>query len=107
MYSLMVATEPLGEDVWTEIGWSDRETFTDGRHLIIYASRTEDDRIALGGRGAPYHCGSAISNRFECEPKVFDAIHRVITELFPATRGPRITHRWVARSASPATGIPA
>jgi len=94
MYSLMVATEPLGEDVWTEIGWSGRETFTDGRHLIIYASRTSDDRIALGGRGAPYHFGSAISNRFECEPKVFDAIHRVITELFPATRGARITHRW-------------
>jgi len=91
---VVLATEPLGEDVWTEIGWSGRGTFTDGRHLIIYASRTEDDRIALGGRGAPYHFGSAISNRFECEPKVFDAIHRVITELFPATRGARITHRW-------------
>jgi len=94
MYSLMVATEPLSDDVWAEIGWSGRETFSDGRHLLIYASRTQDGRIALGGRGAPYHFGSALADRFEREPQVFDALHRVITELFPATRGARITHRW-------------
>ncbi|MBM3148258.1 MAG: FAD-dependent oxidoreductase [Actinobacteria bacterium] len=94
MYSLMVATEPLSDEVWAEIGWSGRETFADGRHLIIYASRTQDGRIALGGRGAPYHFGSAIADRFEREPEVFDALHQVITELFPATREARITHRW-------------
>ena len=35
-----------------------RDDVTDGRHLIIYGQRTADDRIAFGGRGAPYHFGS-------------------------------------------------
>jgi glycine/D-amino acid oxidase-like deaminating enzyme len=94
MYSLMVATEPLPDDVWAEIGWAGRETFADGRHLIIYASRTHDGRIALGGRGAPYHFGSAIADRFERDDRVFEALHRVIVELFPAAKDARITHCW-------------
>jgi len=94
MYSLMIATEPLPEDVWDQIGWSRRETFNDGRHLIIYASRTHDGRIALGGRGAPYHFGSAIADRFEQEPEVFEALHKILLELFPAAAEARITHCW-------------
>ncbi|HZK50811.1 MAG TPA: FAD-dependent oxidoreductase, partial [Actinomycetota bacterium] len=54
LYSLMVATEPLPAAIWDEIGWRRRYTMADGRHLLIYAQRTADDRIALGGRGAPY-----------------------------------------------------
>jgi glycine/D-amino acid oxidase-like deaminating enzyme len=55
VYSLMLATEPLSAAVWEEIGLAQRETFSDGRHLIIYGQRTADDRIAFGGRGAPYY----------------------------------------------------
>ncbi len=55
VYSLMIATEPLPTSFWSSVGWRNRETLTDGRHLIIYAQRTADNRIAFGGRGAPYH----------------------------------------------------
>ena len=41
-------------------GWRRRETFADLRHLIIYGQRTADDRLAFGGRGAPYHFGSPV-----------------------------------------------
>jgi glycine/D-amino acid oxidase-like deaminating enzyme len=94
MYSLMIATEPLADSVWDEIGWQDRETFNDGRHLIIYASRTQDGRIAFGGRGAPYHFGSALADRFERETDVFVALRRSLVDLFPAVRDARITHAW-------------
>ena len=60
MYSLMVATEPLSEDVWAEIGLAERQTFADDRHLVIYGQRTADGRIAFGGRGAPYGFRSRI-----------------------------------------------
>ena len=54
----MIATEPLSAEAWDEIGLRRRETFADLRHLRIYGQRTADDRLAFGGRGAPYHFGS-------------------------------------------------
>ncbi|MDQ4026793.1 MAG: FAD-binding oxidoreductase, partial [Actinomycetota bacterium] len=48
LYSLMIATEPLPPSFWDEVGWTNKETINDGRHLIIYAQRTADDRIAIG-----------------------------------------------------------
>ena len=63
VYSLMVATPPLPTSFWDEVGLADRETFSDFRHLIIYGQRTADDRLAFGGRGAPYHFGSQISTQ--------------------------------------------
>jgi glycine/D-amino acid oxidase-like deaminating enzyme len=94
VYSLMLATEPLPADVWDEIGWSGRETISDGRHMIIYGQRTADDRIAFGGRGAPYHFGSAIRSEFDRVESVFVDLRRVLADLVPATRGARITHTW-------------
>jgi hypothetical protein len=94
VYSLMVATEPLPAATWAEIGWSGRETFTDGRHLIVYAQRTADDRIAFGGRGAPYHFGSRIDARFDRDPATFRALEESLVDIFPATRGAAVTHRW-------------
>jgi glycine/D-amino acid oxidase-like deaminating enzyme len=94
LYSLMIATEPLPSSFWSEVGWHGRETFTDGRHLLIYAQRTADDRIAFGGRGAPYHFGSRIDPSFDLEPAVFDELHRVLLQLFPAASDASITHRW-------------
>ena len=94
LYSLMIVTEPLGDSFWRDVGWSGAETITDGRHLLIYAQRTADDRIAFGGRGAPYHFGSRISERFDREPKVFAELHKTLVALWPGARGARITHRW-------------
>ena len=57
----MIATEPTRRPMlWDEIGWRERETLNDDRRFLIYAQRTADGRIALGGRGAPYHWGSQI-----------------------------------------------
>lgn len=94
IYSLMVATEPLPPSVWDDIGLADRETFTDGRHLIIYGQRTADDRIAFGGRGAPYHFGSAIRPGFDQDPRVFALLERTVRHLLPQIGDARITHRW-------------
>ncbi len=94
IYSLMIATEPLPDSFWNQAGWSGRETLTDGRHLIIYAQRTADDRIAFGGRGAPYHFGSSIKADHDNEPEVFDELERTVHQLFPGTVAAAITHRW-------------
>ena len=94
LYSLMIATEPLAQAFWDDIGWRRGETFADGRHLIIYAQRTTDDRIAIGGRGAPYHFGSRVNEGYDKEPAVFAELRRVLLTLWPSIGEARITHEW-------------
>jgi glycine/D-amino acid oxidase-like deaminating enzyme len=94
IYSLMIATEPLPANFWAQAGLSQRQTFSDGRHLIIYGQRTADGRLAFGGRGAPYHFGSAVRPSYDKVPRVHDALRRALTELFPALSSTAITHAW-------------
>ncbi len=94
LYSLMIATEPLPAPVWDEIGLADRPTLTDLRHLIIYGQRTADGRFAFGGRGAPYHFGSAIRPDYDRVQAVFAALWRTLTELFPVLAHAHVSHWW-------------
>jgi glycine/D-amino acid oxidase-like deaminating enzyme len=94
VYSLMIATEPLPEEVWDKIGLAGRPTFGDLRHLIIYGQRTADGRFAFGGRGAPYHLGSAVRPAFDRVPAVFAELRRTLAELFPVLGEVQVTHTW-------------
>ncbi len=94
IYSLMMATEPLSDQVWDQIGLAKRETFSDFRNLIIYGQRTADNRFAFGGRGAPYHFGSTIKDEYDQNEKVHPSLLGVLTELFPAVATATVTHTW-------------
>jgi len=110
VYSLMVATEPQPADFWDEVGLAQRETFSDYRHLIIYGQRTADDRLAFGGRGAPYHFGSKIKPAFDRDARVFAELRRVLAELFPRLGDVPVTASWggplgIPRDWSASVGI--
>ena len=94
LYSLMIATEPLSDAMWSEIGIEHGQTFTDYRHLLIYGQRTADNRFAFGGRGARYHWGSAIRPAYDRDPRVFEHLRRALDSLFPQVGGVTVTHRW-------------
>ncbi len=94
VYSLMVATEPLPGTFWQEAGLARRETFSDGRHLIVYGQRTADGRLAFGGRGAPYHFASTVKPAYDRVPRVHDALRRALVDLFPNLESAAITHTW-------------
>jgi glycine/D-amino acid oxidase-like deaminating enzyme len=94
VYSLMVATEPLGDAFWDRAGLEARATFTDYRHMIIYGQRTADGRIAFGGRGAPYHFGSNVRPSFDSTPAVHALLRQTLVDLFPALDESRFTHAW-------------
>ncbi len=100
LYSLMIATEPQSASFWDEVGLREFETFADDRHLIIYGQRTADGRLAFGGRGAPYHFGSTVEERFDENPKVFSLLESTLRELFPSLEG-EVTHRWGGPLALP------
>lgn len=94
VYSLMVATEPLTNQLWDTIGLTGRPTFSDGRHVIIYGQRTADGRLAFGGRGAPYHFGSRVRPVDDEEPRVFAKLRRTLLDLLPQLGDVRFTHAW-------------
>jgi glycine/D-amino acid oxidase-like deaminating enzyme len=94
VYSLMIVTEPLPWSAWDGIGLSGRPTFGDLRNLIIYGQRTADDRLAFGGRGAPYHLGSAVRPAYDHVPAVFAALRRTLAELFPSLGDVPVSHTW-------------
>lgn len=101
IYSLMIATEPLDDAAWRAIGLADRPTFHDDRHLVIYGQRTADGRIAFGGRGAPYHFGSAVRPEFDTDDEVRGLLTASLRELFPVLRDVAITHHWGGVLAAP------
>ncbi len=94
IYSLVVATEPIPDALWDEVGLAGAPTFTDQRHLIIYGQRTADGRIVFGGRGAPYHFASSISPEHDRQERVFASLRTTLTDLFPALRDVAFSHAW-------------
>ncbi len=94
VYSLVVATEPLSDAVWEQVGLRDRETFTDHRNLIVYGQRTADGRLVFGGRGAPYHFGSSVRPGHDREARVFEMLRATLREMFPVLANTRFTHAW-------------
>lgn len=94
LYSLMVATEPIDDAMWDDIGLGHRQTFTDDRFMVIYGQRTADGRIAFGGRGAPYNFGSRIVSSVEQRSRTHEKIIETLVELLPMLSGVGITHRW-------------
>ena len=93
LHSWMIATEPLPDATWKEIGLERAETFGDGRGITTYGQRTADGRIAFGGMGS-YYYGSGIRSSFPAEHPNFRALEGILRELVPAVRDARITHHW-------------
>ncbi len=112
VYSLMVATEPLTDEQWDGIGLQGAEVFADHGHVIVYGQRTVDGRIAFGGRGAPYHWGSAVRPAYDADEVVFGRLRSTLVHLLPQLAGVRFTHAWggplaIARDWQPSVGYDA
>ncbi len=108
--SAMIATEPLPDSVWAELGWSGCETILDGRNLYTYLQRTADGRIALGGRGEPYVFGSGTARELPPGGAVVEGLRERLRDLFGIDA--RVAAAWqgvlgVSRTWRPAVGIDA
>jgi glycine/D-amino acid oxidase-like deaminating enzyme len=94
MNSSMVVTEPLPESVRAEIGWQGAELLGDFAHGYMYAQRTADHRIALGGRGIPYRYASGLDHRGATQEWTVEALTALVHDMFPAARDVPISHAW-------------
>lgn len=108
LYSLVMATEPLSEEVRTALNLNHRLAFNDLRHLRVYAQMTREGRLVFGGRGAPYRLGSRMSS--DLVDSIHVKLHDTMLEFFPDLKDVRISHRWggalgVARDFCPSVGL--
>jgi glycine/D-amino acid oxidase-like deaminating enzyme len=94
MNSSMIITGPLSDAAWKSIGWDGFETLCDEEHAYVYAQRTRDGRIALGGRGVPYRFGSGLDHRGQTAPSTIAQLGRVLRRMFPAAAEAGIEHAW-------------
>ncbi|MDH6709270.1 glycine/D-amino acid oxidase-like deaminating enzyme [Kitasatospora sp. MAA19] len=94
MNSAMIATEPLPAAFWADAGWQGREVLGDFAHAYMYAQRTADDRIALGGRGVPYRFGSRTDSDGGTQVETVRQLRGILNRFFPAAAQARIDHAW-------------
>ncbi len=94
MNSAMIVTGPLSDAAWKTIGWDGCETLGDEAHAYIYAQRTADGRIALGGRGIPYRFGSGIDHDGAVATATVAQLGRILRRMFPATAEAGLDHAW-------------
>ena len=94
MNSSLIATEPLPAEVWDELHWGEGEVLGDFAHVYMYAQRTADDRIAIGGRGVPYKYGSRTDTDGQTPLVTVETLSEIMHRFFPATSGAAIDHVW-------------
>lgn len=91
--SSMVVTEPLPAQTWDRIGWAGRECLSDAAHVFVYAQRTDDDRIAIGGRGTPYAFGSGLPGEGRVDDRTVAVLRDRLAAFFPGLDLP-LAHAW-------------
>ena len=94
MNSSIIATEPLSRQIWDEIGWDEGEVLGDFAHIYMYAQRTADDRIAIGGRGVPYKYGSRTDLDGRTPDITVKTLSDILHKFFPCTSEAAIDHVW-------------
>lgn len=99
--SLVVGTAPIEPALWDEINWQRGMTVKDRHHLFFYAQRTADDRLVIGGRGAPYSLLRPFDERNETNEAVRDRLVSAVRRNFPALAGAAVTHHWGGTLAIP------
>jgi glycine/D-amino acid oxidase-like deaminating enzyme len=89
----VVVTEPI-PDRLEAIGWTHHVGMADGRELLFYLRRTDDDRIAIGGGALGIVPGGWIGRGVTHDRRLSEAAARGLIWLFPQLEGVRFDHAW-------------
>ena len=89
----MVATEPLNNAQWSNLGFADNETFADCTRAATYLQRTADQRLVIGARGH-YQPGGLPQHRLGDSHATGRQREQIALSLFPQLAGVSFTHSW-------------
>jgi glycine/D-amino acid oxidase-like deaminating enzyme len=91
--SLLVATEPLPEQAWDQIGLSQGQAFSENSRQVTYGQRSADNRLVFGARGG-YRFAGRLREDFNLTDSEIELRRYLFGELFPQLKDVRITHSW-------------
>ena len=91
-WTYMIATEPLSDRHFAEIGWQDRSGVEDARNLIHYYRLSPDNRLVMGGGPVGLSYGADMNQ--DVGAQAWRHLEHHIHLLFPALKDVKITHRW-------------
>lgn len=92
--SAQIATEPLGPEVWAQIGWEGHEILGDFANAYCYCQRTREGRITVGARGVPYRYGSSLDTNGAPDSETVRRLTAILHRHFPAAAKAKIDHAW-------------
>jgi len=91
--SLIIATEPLSDALWEEIGLRHGQAFSENSRQVSYGQRSRDNRLVFGARGG-YRFGGKLRQDFTLTPDEIALRRQLMVELFPMLDKVRISHGW-------------
>lgn len=102
VHTSMLVTEPLGDELWQQLGWAGREALL-AEHPFLHLQHTADRRITIGGddNRVPYRYGSAPAPDEAPLAKVAQMYHDELVRLFPALADVKIERGWQGVFAAP------
>lgn len=92
--SAQIITAPLPAAVWSKIGWQGYEIVGDFANAYCYCQRTEDGRIAVGGRGIPYRFNNRLDDNGTPDDETIRRLIATLRRHFPAAAMAPIDHAW-------------
>jgi glycine/D-amino acid oxidase-like deaminating enzyme len=92
--SAQIITTPLPDKVWDKIGWQGYEILGDFANAHCYCQRTDDGRIAVGGRGIPYRYNNRLDDNGTPDPETIRRLMAILHTHFPAAAHAPIDHAW-------------
>lgn len=92
--SAQIITAPLPDAIWAKIGWQDYEIMGDFANAYCYCQRTDDGRIAVGGRGIPYRFNNGLDTNGTPDAETIRRLIAILNQHFPAAANAPIDHAW-------------
>lgn len=94
VYDYALMTEPLTDEQWHTLGWTDREGLSDTGNQFHYYRPTQDGRILWGGYDAVYHSGNGFGPQYENDEDSYQRLATHFLQTFPQLEGVRFSHAW-------------
>lgn len=91
-WTYQIVTDPLTPQEWASIGWRERQSIEDNRHLVHYSRVTQCGRITMGG--GDVHCAFGKKMDHDSSPVIWSQLEAHLRWLFPQLQNKLVHYRW-------------